>query len=226
MILPFLASVLAVEQDIIDTSSNVTAVSESKNKKVELIDSMNGWQSLLDRNAQLMLNASTGKLKGYEVTHLVAEALLQDINGTDSVLYINGSSAPDANKLRSISAISFGGTGAVIAYSDTSDTSTEDVSTDTVTFQDEAGQMYEDMILPGGYGYHFVSNILFQGQLDDISSETKTNDKSRVRGFSLGDGDRGDSFDVQVFTDPVFGSFVFNTMSGQSRYVFCFASER
>ncbi len=218
--LPFLSNILAVEQAIIDTSRNATAVADSRNKKTQLTSSINGWQSVLDRNSQLLANATTGKLKQYEVTHLVADALLQDQNGVDNVKYINGTKAPDANKLRSISAISFGGAGALITYTDSSTNSTTDTSTSSTTLQDEAGVVFEKKIMFGGFGVYVTSSLLHQGLFDNTDGSTTSTDKSRTRSFSLGDADQGDYFDVQVFTDPVFGSYVFNTMSGQSRYAF------
>jgi hypothetical protein len=216
-VLPFLSNILAIEQAIINTSSNATAVAESQNKQTQLVASISGWQSVLDRNSQLMTNASTGKLQNYEVTHLVADALLQDEKGVDNVKYINGTKAPDANKLRSISAISFGGAGALITYTDTSTNSTTDASTSSTTLQDEAGLVFENKLMFGGFGLYATSSLLHQGLYDDTDGSTESSDKSRMRSFSLGDADQGDYFDVQVFTDPVFGSYVFNTMSGQSR---------
>jgi hypothetical protein len=220
VVLPFLSNILAVEQAIIDTSSNATAVADSRNKKTQLTSSISGWQSVLDRNSQLMANASTGKLKQYEVTQLVADALLQDENGVDNVKYINGTKAPDANKLRSISAISFGGAGALITYTDKSINSSSDTSTSSTTLQSEAGLVYADKLMFGGFGLYVTSSLLHQGLYDDTDGSTESTDKSRTRSFSLGDADQGDYFDVQVFTDPVFGSYVFSTMSGQSRYAF------
>ncbi len=215
--LPFLDDLLAVEQAKISSSTNATARNESLAKVTQLTSSINGWQSVLDRNSQLLADAHTGRLRNYEVTHLVADALLQDENGVDNVKYINGTKAPDANNLRSISAISFGGAGALITYTDTSTNSSADISTSSTTLQDEAGLVSEKKIMFGGFGVYATSTLLRQGMSDDTDGSTISTDKSRTRSFSLGDADQGDYFDVQVFTDPVFGSYVFNTMSGQSR---------
>ncbi len=198
----------------------MTAKNESLDKVAQLTSSIKGWQSVLDRNSQLMVNASTGQLANYSVTHLVADALLQDDKGIDNVKFINGTKAPDANKLRSISAISFGGAGSVITYTDTSTNSTADTSTSSTTLNTEAGVVYEDKIMISKLGFRVTSSLLYQGLRDDTEGSTESADKSRTRSFSLGDADQGDYFDVQVFTDPVFGSYVFNTMSGQSRYAF------
>ncbi len=104
IIIPFLDGVMEIEQAIVATSTNQTAKDESSKKIVQLTEAKNGWQSLLDRNWKLYQDARAGKLKT-GVTHLVAEALLQDSNGVDNVKYINGSQAPNADALRAISAI-------------------------------------------------------------------------------------------------------------------------
>jgi hypothetical protein len=92
-----------VEQDIVDTSTNATAVAESRTKVLQLQEARKGWQSVIDRNDKLYEDARAGKLKA--VTQLVADALLQNDKGTDNVKYINGTNAPNADALRAISAI-------------------------------------------------------------------------------------------------------------------------
>jgi hypothetical protein len=108
VIIPFIDGVVEIEQAIVATSTNQTAKDESSKKIVQLTEAKNGWQSLLDRNLKLYQDARAGKLKT-GVTHLVAEALLQDDNGVDNVKYINGSQAPNADALRAVSAIRFEG---------------------------------------------------------------------------------------------------------------------
>ncbi len=105
VVLPFITSVKAIEQDIVDTSTNATAVAESRAKVIQLEEARKGWLSILDRDDQLYVDARAGKLKS--VTQLVADALLQDRQGIDNVKYINGTNAPDANALRTVSAIRY-----------------------------------------------------------------------------------------------------------------------
>jgi hypothetical protein len=105
VVIPFLDNVKAVEQDIIDTSTNATAVAESRTKVVQLEEARKGWQSVIDRNDKLYVDAKAGKLT--RVTQLVANALLQDRNGNDNVKFINGTNAPNADPLRAISAIRY-----------------------------------------------------------------------------------------------------------------------
>ncbi len=103
--IPYFTSVIAVEQNIIDSSTNTSAVAESKTKVAQLQEARQGWQSILDRNDKLYVDARAGKLKA--VTQLVANALLQNDKGQDNVKFINGTDAPNADPLREVSAIRY-----------------------------------------------------------------------------------------------------------------------
>ena len=107
IIIPFLEGVTAIEQAVVDDVSNTnqTAKSESRTKIAQLAEAKKGWQGLLDRNWKLYQDARAGKMAKNAVTHLVADALLQDTNGIDNVKYINGTQAPNADALRAVSAI-------------------------------------------------------------------------------------------------------------------------
>ena len=109
IIIPFLEGVMAIEQAIVDDLSNPnqTARAESRTKAAQLTEAKKGWQGLLDRNWKLYQDARAGKMAKNAVTHLVANALLQDDNSVDNVKYINGTKAPNADKLREISAIRY-----------------------------------------------------------------------------------------------------------------------
>ena len=107
VIIPFLETVILSEEDLKKSNtSNASVVADSTKKLVKLNEAKDGWQSMLDKNSELYADARAGKLKT-AVTHLVADALLQDDKGVDNVKFINGSKAPDANALRAISAIRF-----------------------------------------------------------------------------------------------------------------------
>jgi len=107
IIIPFLE--MAIEQAVVDDASNTnqTAKAESATKIAQLQEAKKGWQGLLDRNWKLYQDARNGKLAKSAVTHLVADALLQDGNGVDNVKYINGTKASNADQLRAISAIRY-----------------------------------------------------------------------------------------------------------------------
>jgi hypothetical protein len=107
IIIPFLEGVMTIEQAIVDDASNTnqTAKDESTKKITQLTDAKKGWQGMLDRNWKLYQEARAGKLAKNAVTHLVADALLQDDKGVDNVKFINGSKAPNVDALRAVSAI-------------------------------------------------------------------------------------------------------------------------
>ena len=109
IIIPFLEGIMAIEQAIVDDLSNPnqTARAESSTKVAQLTEAKKGWQGLLDRNWKLYQDARAGKMAKNAVTHLVADALLQDDNSVDNIKYINGTKAPNADKLREISAIRY-----------------------------------------------------------------------------------------------------------------------
>jgi hypothetical protein len=109
IIIPFLEGVMEIEQTIVDDISNTnqTAKTESRMKVAQLMEAKKGWQGLLDRNWKLYQDARAGKMAKNAVTHLVADALLQDAKGVDNVKYINGTQAPNADALRAISAIRY-----------------------------------------------------------------------------------------------------------------------
>jgi hypothetical protein len=102
-IIPFLDTVIDSEQLIVSTTTNATAKADSTNKLKQLNAAKKGWQSLLSRNEGLYESAQEGDLE--HVTHLVAEALLQDSKHKDNVKFINGTNAPNAGELREISAL-------------------------------------------------------------------------------------------------------------------------
>jgi hypothetical protein len=260
IIIPFLEGVMEIEQAIVDdtSSTNQTAKSESKTKIAQLTEAKNGWQGLLDRNWKLYQDARAGKMAKNAVTHLVANQLLQDDNGVDNVKYINGDKAPNADKLRQVSAIrfllyfdfssrifidivtinSFGGVGAMIAYSDTKENEKAEVISSSEVLSTEVGLKAEATVLVTSLGFTIAAELGYTGERETSNSDEDVKANARSRSFALGDADDGDYFDVQVcywplfgfphsqhsistqiFIDPVYGSFFFSTMSGQSRFV-------
>ncbi len=220
MILPFLDSTLQYEEYIVKANtSNQTAVDDSKSKIPQIESAIKGWQSLINRNAELMSQAKAGTLN--RLTHLVADALLKDSSGNDNVKFINGSAAPNANYLRNISAISFGGAGALISYSESSETSSERATSSSFTSTSERGFVGESKVIITAAGEHSAGSDLMLSESSSTFGLSIGSSKATSKSFVLGDKDQGDYFDVQIYKDSVFGSFVFNTMSGQSRYVCC-----
>ncbi len=216
VIIPFLDDMIAKEQETVSTSKNTTEVAVSRNKTAQLTQAKNGWQGLLDRNAKLYQDAREGKLNKTAVTHLVADALLQDEKG-DNVKYINGTQAPNADPLREISAIrygidfvvsfvtmlialwhSFGGAGAKIAYSDNLDTERANTMSSGELFSTEVGIQAQGNLIFTTIGFMFGTSLGYAGEREKYSSIESGVADARNRGFSLADPDDGDYFDVQV----------------------------
>jgi hypothetical protein len=215
VVLPFINSVMAVEQRIIDTNTNATAVAESRTKVVQLEEARKGWQSVLDRDDKLYVDAKAGKLEA--VTQLVANALLQNDQGQDNVKFINGTNAPDANALRSVSAIrsardllidqpcfyfswlcSFGGYGASISYSESVSKDWSNSQSFSVDFSGTVSANIDIELLAFSIGPHLKFSITLGGGFSKSTSVENDKSISRTRGFSLSDGDEYDVFDVQV----------------------------
>jgi hypothetical protein len=129
--------------------------------------------------------------------------------------------------------------GAIIAYSDTMEKETVDVTSSSNVLSTEVGLKAEAKLIFGGPGFTIAAELGYVGERETSESTEKSQVKARSRSFALGDADDGDFFDVQVcqsiilifafllwgdrsfrqiFLDPVYGSFLFSTMSGQSRY--------
>ncbi len=218
LVLPFIENVIAVEQDIIDTSTNATAVAESRTKIVQLEEARKGWQSVLDRDDKLYEDAKAGKLT--RVTQLVANALLQDGKGNDNVKFINGTNAPNADALRTISAIrysinnwfyrndfhssffcsccSFGGYGAEIAYSESLSTDKSHSDSWNVDITFGIGFKADISFKIFGIGSKLSLLIGLSGGVNVGGSTDTSTSVSRSRGFTLSDSDEYDVFDVEV----------------------------
>ncbi len=186
------------------------------NKILQLQGAIRGWQGLLDRNWKLYEDARAGKLTNNAVTRLVADALLQDDNGVDNVKYINGAKAPNADKLREISAIrfnssshvsflnrliyrcSFGGVGATIAFTDNFETETVDATSQTEVKSWELGLRAEMTAIVVVAGPTVSGDYAGSNEYETTKSQEKSQGKVRSRSFVLGDADDGDYFDVQV----------------------------
>ena len=93
---------------------------------------------------------------------------------------------------------SFGGVGAIIAYSDTMENEKVDVTSSSEVLSTEVGFKTEVTILFGGVGFTLAAEIGYVGEFETSRSTEKSQVKARSRSFALGDADDGDYFDVQV----------------------------
>jgi hypothetical protein len=96
---------------------------------------------------------------------------------------------------------SFGGVGAIIAYSDTMEKETVDVASSSEVLSTEVGLKAEAKVIFGGVGFTLAAEIGYVGEFETSRSTEKSQVKARSRSFALGDADDGDFFDVQVCRD-------------------------
>jgi hypothetical protein len=88
--------------------------------------------------------------------------------------------------------------GAVIAYSDTMETETVDVTSSSQVLSIETGVSGEAEAFFGPVGVTLAASIAYVGEFEKGKATEKGDVKVRSRSFSLGDADDGDYFDVQV----------------------------
>lgn len=199
VILPFLNTLKIYEQGIIDKPPNNTAKSASLTKQAQIITSIQGWQSILNRNEALLKSAKDQTLKT-AVTHLIADALLRDPVGKNNVKYINGSNAEsDSNRLKAISALSFGGGGSALTYTENVASFSRETSIrKDITTTALLGHFETTMIVPSGIGFRAEVEMGYVGEYINTVEKTSETEVDRVRSFTLKDSSDGDVFDVQV----------------------------
>ena len=96
---------------------------------------------------------------------------------------------------------SFGGVGAIIAYSDTMENEKVDVTSSSNVLSTEVGLKTEAKLIFGGPGFTIAAEIGYVGERETSKSTERSQVKARSRSFALGDADDGDFFDVQVCRD-------------------------
>ena len=93
---------------------------------------------------------------------------------------------------------SFGGTGATISYSDTSEAENVDVVGWSTVISTDGGETFASTVTYHNFGKEEAKDSGYADE-SETSNATETGKLSvRSRGFTLGDPDDGDYFDVQV----------------------------
>jgi len=190
-----LKELLLKQQTLLSTAKG-TAKNEAQARIDKLSGAVAGWQTLIDYRNSLDVKAANGAL--LPVKNLVPEALINDSKGDDSVFYINGTKAANANAIREIAAFSFVGGGSKIAYVESGSRSDSSSTSSRSVFEIDARARFfasEKFVVIG---------IEANAEIGYARSESSTHtngSKSEVeatRSFILGDPDEGDSFDIQV----------------------------
>jgi hypothetical protein len=221
MVLPTMNELLKEQEaleklELSKTNPSQRILQDIRARIVRLKEGIDGWQKQIDRVDDLYKNA--GKDSSIKaVTNLVSNQLLQK-DGKDSVTRANGSKADNANEIRDISAISFVGGGSVFQFY-------EEQSSEITTWKGH-GVLNEEIggLMAAGDPQFAVVKIEFEARLGfggrqvEHENDGDTKATTLTRGITLSDPDDGDSFDVKVYRDPVYGSYFFVTASGFSRF--------
>ncbi len=198
------------------TNPSQRILQDIRTRITRLKEGIDGWQKQIDRVDDLYKNA--GKDSSIKpVTNLVSNQLLQK-DGKDSVTRANGSKADNANEIRDISAISFVGGGSSITYSEELANEITKWNGSTVAGSRMVGVKTDHGKSLTAFLLSFSFQALAGSGSLDADSKGSSQSVSREQSLTLSDPDDGDSFDVKVYRDPVYGSFFFVTASGFSRF--------
>ncbi len=158
---------------------------------------LNGWTAMITRVIDLHNNAETStSIRPF--TNLVPESLLLDSKGKDSVTFVDGSRAPNANELRDIAAISFIGGGSAVTYYEGDLIDKMELSGSGVSVDFTIGAQTDADVSVGPVGFYIEARTDLI-----VESESSREDGSETsvrsgRFFRFSDPDEGDSFDVKV----------------------------
>ena len=86
----------------------------------------------------------------------------------------------------------------MIAYSDTMEEETVDVTSSSEVLSTEFGVAGDLTMVFVAFGFTVAAELGYTGEFETHRSTEKGQVKARSRSFALGDADDGDYFDVQV----------------------------
>jgi hypothetical protein len=202
---------LLLEQLYLPTSKDVT-------ERIKfLTDSIKGWQSIVDRVAQLHQRADDGDLSKTTASaitstnvHVGATDLERDGSIVapellDNLKDLNGNSVSasqdGASKIavvKAYSAISFSGGGSELTFAASAVTEEASLDTITVAFELKAGVKAELSGKIFGVGVKGDKGGGILGNYEHEQGIETQGSRSSTRSFTLSDPDDGDAFDVQV----------------------------
>jgi hypothetical protein len=196
---------------------NAKELSDIKVRIARLTEGLDGWQQQINRVDALYRDAGkNSSINIMPVKNLVSNQLLQK-DGKDSVTWLNGSMAENANEIRDISAISFVGGGSSIQYTEESSSETSKSNGGSFSLLRSVSAIVAGDPVVTPVKVEFRSEISLGGRVVLSGQDTTLSSTTFSRAFTLSDPDEGDSFDVKVYRDPVYGSYFFVTAAGASR---------
>lgn len=189
--------------------TNTVAYEVADAKRLAVLNATDGWNSILAYTTDIKAQAANDSLTGLtRAEHLLPSSMLEGAETLD------GSDAA-ADDLDATYAIGFTGGGQLYKYTETSLTSATSTESSYRTFHINSGLEFEVQL-----GY--VKSKGSRGSGFGIQHESETTqvvESSVEYAFTLGDADEGDEFNVRVYRDPTYGTFVFHTVSGSSSCV-------
>jgi hypothetical protein len=89
--------------------------------------------------------------------------------------------------------------GAKLAYSESASSERGTTDTDLTSTATNTGRGFEASAIFGAMGFKLSTGLAHTFSHEWSKSAEKTSGSTSARSFELGDGDKGDYFDVQVF---------------------------
>jgi len=166
-------------------------------------------------------SADPSKLPGEHYSSLIPKKLAEQAEQVRFLAGDSDASPTGAEELEHINLIKFDGGGAEVRF----ELKKEFIHEHTSKIGNPQDNMKQHFAAGGGTSIDIESPVVvdigfqakFQQELDRVHEETDENNDETVIGFVLNDPDSGDVFDVEVFLDPDYGTFVFNTVGGRSK---------
>eukprot|EP00730_Choanoeca_flexa_P018867 TRINITY_DN9198_c0_g1_i1.p1 TRINITY_DN9198_c0_g1~~TRINITY_DN9198_c0_g1_i1.p1 ORF type:complete len:939 (+),score=215.95 TRINITY_DN9198_c0_g1_i1:555-3371(+) len=195
----------STHQDMSDTQRNNILT-----RKTKVEEAIRGWTNILSYTDATLKKSRDDQLE--RVTNLFSHRLLEGARDLDR------EPAPEAAaELKAYNAIPFTGGGHAYEYSESSNAE----ATQSSGTQDDddyyiGGMLEGDMAVPGVGAWFMTSSGATRR---DHRAETTTSGSgtSFTRGFVLRDDDAGDRFALKIHRDPLFDTFVFTTIAGESK---------
>lgn len=180
-----------IENTVIPNLETVLANEEEEFRKLQLQEGIDGWENLLTLNRDLKSSALP-------------------LNGGVGGLVGNSSQTDE------ISRFSFSGGGSTYSYStSTSASESREITFTSIIESSVALELSSSIsVFSVSVGSETAFATTFKMSIGNTRSNEVTNTVSTS--FTLGDSNLGDSFDVSLMVDPVFGTPVFETNAGQS----------
>jgi hypothetical protein len=198
------------------SKGRTTTVKDVIERLATLTRARTGWLGALDRVKKMYDSAESSSLIK-PVTNLVPESLITDQAGKDNARFIDGSLAPNSNKLRDISAFSFVGGGSSITYVEDQTLEWAESTSIGVALEISTAVNFEADVKVVVIG---ITAAISAGLTVSVEANTAWGTAGSVtsaRSFTLSDPDLGDSFDVKARASSNCLSHVLMQCSGVPR---------